>query len=154
MVVLFYGQPASGKTTLADRLVGLFGKAVVRLDGDVWREITNNKDYSDSGRRANLKSACDMARILHLQGYATIMSFVFPFNDLREYLASHTQLVQIYLTCDVDRGRNHYHVQNFEEPTLDCLRINTSDISIDECLHEIKNYIKEKTGYDTDEELG
>ena len=146
MVVLIYGQPASGKTTLADKLVQFMPKNTIRIDGDVWREVTENKDYSEEGRRRNLKGAYDMAIYLSHNGVVSLMSFVSPFQDLRQYLKSKTNLVEIYLEYNEDRGRNDYFAKNFDEPK-ECLKINTSEKSIDECLNEIRNYIKLKTNY-------
>jgi adenylate kinase family enzyme len=149
MVVLLFGQPASGKTTLADLLVPYMPRFAMRIDGDVWREITENKDYSEEGRRRNLKSAYDMAIYLERNGISSLMSFVSPFEDLRQYLSSKTNCVQIYLEYNEDRGRNNYFAKGFDEPK-DCLRINTSELSIDECLIKIREYIKQKTNYESE----
>lgn len=149
MVVLLFGQPASGKTTLADLLVPYMPRFAMRIDGDVWREITENKDYSEEGRRRNLKSAYDMAIYLERNGISSLMSFVSPFEDLRQYLSSKTNCVQIYLEYNEDRGRNNYFAKGFDEPK-DCLRINTSELSIDECVIKIREYIKQKTNYESE----
>jgi adenylylsulfate kinase-like enzyme len=149
MVVSLFGQPASGKTTRADLLVPYMPRFAMRIDGDVWREITENKDYSEEGRRRNLKSAYDMAIYLERNGISSLMSFVSPFEDLRQYLSSKTNCVQIYLEYNEDRGRNNYFAKGFDEPK-DCLRINTSELSIDECLIKIREYIKQKTNYESE----
>jgi hypothetical protein len=146
MVVLLFGQPASGKTTLADLLVPFMPPHTMRIDGDVWREITDNKDYSEEGRKRNLKGAYDMAIYLSQNGFVSLMSFVSPFEELRQYLRSKTTLIEIYLEYNEDRGRNNYFAKSFDDPQ-DCLRINTSELSIDECLIKIREYIKEKTNY-------
>ena len=150
MVILLFGQPASGKTTLADKMMRYMPKLTVRIDGDVWRDITQNKDYSDEGRRNNLKSACQMAKLLDMQGHVVLMSFVFPFEELRKYLMENTHFIQVFLSYEGDRGRNNYFVKNFEEPTEgDCLRLSTSDFSTEDCISIILKYIKDKTGYDS-----
>jgi adenylylsulfate kinase len=146
MIVLLYGQPASGKTTLADLLVPHFPPNTMRMDGDVWREITDNKDYSEEGRKRNLKGAYDMAIYLEQNGFVSLMSFVSPFEELRQYLRSKTNLIEIYLEYGEDRGRNDYFAKKFDEPK-DCLRINTSEKGVNDCVTEIRNYIKEKTNY-------
>jgi adenylylsulfate kinase-like enzyme len=146
MVVLLFGQPSSGKTTLADKLVPFMPSHTMRIDGDVWREITDNKDYSEEGRKRNLKGAYDMAIYLSQNGFVSLMSFVSPFEELRQYLRSKTTLIEIYLEYNQDRGRNDYFAKKFDDPK-DCLRINTSEKNIDECVNEIRNYIKEKTNY-------
>jgi adenylylsulfate kinase len=143
MVVLLFGQPASGKTTLADLLVKDMPSHTMRIDGDVWREITENKDYSKEGRMRNLKGAYDMAIYLSQNGFVSLMSFVSPYEELRQYLRSKTTLIEIYLEYNEDRGRNNYFAKEFDEPS-NCLKLNTSELSIDECLSKIKEYIKSK----------
>jgi adenylate kinase family enzyme len=47
MIVLLYGQPASGKTTLADAYVLKHWEkhlGIIRIDGDKWRYVKKNKD--------------------------------------------------------------------------------------------------------------
>lgn len=143
MIVLLYGQPASGKTTLADALVPFFPSNTVRIDGDVWRDITKNKDYSKEGRMRNLKGAFDMAILLERNGFVSLMSFVTPYDELRQYLKdSSDEFIEIYLSYEGDRGRTNYFANDFEEPKIDCLRIDTSKNSIDECIGKIIDYIK------------
>jgi len=150
MIILLYGQPASGKTTLADKLVPFFSSNCIRIDGDVWRDITKNKDYSKEGRIRNLKNAFDMAIFLESKGFVPLLSFVTPYEELRSYLKDNCNLIEIYLHYDsqVDRGRNNYFAIDFEVPKTDCLKIDTSENSIDECLHEIKKYINQKKDYE------
>ena len=51
MIIVLFGQPASGKTTLAEKVQReLFIKENASypiIDGDEIREIFKNKDYSD-----------------------------------------------------------------------------------------------------------
>ena len=143
MIILLYGQPCSGKSTLAD---GIYQKikesgVFIRIDGDLWREVTNNTDYSKEGRMKNLKTAFDMAIYLELLGFIPILSFVTPYKQSRKYLRKNSkQFVEIYLTYDEDRGRNNYFATDFEEPENYNLKINTSVLSIDECIQEIIQY--------------
>jgi adenylylsulfate kinase len=144
MIVLLYGQPASGKTTLADLLVPHFPPNTMRMDGDVWREITQNKDYSKEGRMRNLKSAYDMAIYLSRSGFVSLMSFVSPYEELRQYLRDNSNLIEIYLTYDNERGRTNYFAKDFDVPQKYDLHINTSELSIDECINKIIEYLKLK----------
>ena len=151
MIILFFGQPASGKTTLANayKKINLQHPdyleediRLVSIDGDRWRDITQNKDYSKEGRLRNLKGAFDMALYLEKEGYTPILSFVTPYEELREYLLNNAQkLVQIYLEYNEDRGRNKNFASDFELPSGRYLHLNTSLESIDECVHKVRQYI-------------
>ena len=148
MIVLIYGQPASGKTTLADGYVEKYWMehlGIIRIDGDKWRDITKNKDYSKEGRIKNLKGAFDMALYLDSMGYTPILSFVTPYDELRQYLKDNSNiLIEVYLEYSEDRGRTEYFAKDFEIPTIECLKMNTSELSIDECLNKISEYINSK----------
>lgn len=145
MIVLFFGQPASGKTTLAQAYIKeTISCKYVHIDGDKWRDITKNKDYSREGRNRNLKGAFDMALYLEREGYMPILSFVTPYDEYRKYLAENSnRFVEIYLfyNDNVDRGRNTYFAKDFETPSRNFLSLNTSLFSIEKCVNEIVNYI-------------
>ena len=166
MIILFFGQPASGKTTLANalkkKISDIFSHLVVKskwdlplsfkkfsshsimIDGDRWRDITKNKDYSKEGRLRNLKGAFYMALYLEKEGYIPILSFVTPYDELRQYLKDNaSNFVEIYLEYNEDRGRNKNFAQDFEVPTIDCLKLNTTKEDIEICLTKTINYIKE-----------
>ena len=151
MIILLFGQPASGKTTLADRLFTKFTKDPIfapnpiKVDGDRWRDITQNKDYSLEGRKKNIRSAFDMALYLEKEGYTPIISFVCPYDDLRQYLvgkANDTALIHLYY--NEDRGRNDRFVPEIEEHDGYFLKINTSKVGVDDSVTSIYEYIKSK----------
>jgi len=145
MIILLYGQPASGKTTLANKLLpSIFTvfNTHIMIDGDRWRDVTNNKDYSKEGRIRNLKGAFDMALYLEKEGFTPILSFVTPYQELRSYLSENAnKLYQIYLKYSEDRGRNMKFANDFEEGQCDLI-LDTSAYSIDECISKIKEIIK------------
>jgi adenylylsulfate kinase-like enzyme len=146
MIILLYGQPASGKTTLSNELMKNYEKKdAIQIDGDKWRDVTKNKDYSKEGRNRNLKGAFDMALYLEREGYIPILSFVTPYEEYRKYLLDNSaQLFEIYLFYneDIDRGRNGYFAKDFETPRRNFLSLNTSVFSVEQCVNEILNYIK------------
>jgi adenylylsulfate kinase len=148
MIILFFGQPAAGKTTLANRLYEeIWGNScagAIRIDGDKWRDITKNKDYSKEGRIRNLKGAFDMALYLEKDDYIPILSFVTPYEELRTYLRENAKnLVEIYLEYSEDRGRNGNFAKDFEKPIGNYLSIDTSAESIDDCTNKVMNYLFE-----------
>jgi len=146
MIILFFGQPGSGKTTLASELTKTFNTGcsprykTTWIDGDKWRQITRNKNYSREGRMLNLRGAFDMAINLEKEDHLVILSFVTPYQQLRKYLKENSQrLIQIYLTYDEDRGKNKFFVPDCEAAQDPTLIINTSTRSISESIEDIKS---------------
>lgn len=144
MIVLLFGQPASGKTTLANAFINemeLKGskEKFVKIDGDRWREVSNNKDYSKEGRMANLKSAFTMAKYLDNEGFTPVLSFVTPYQELRNYLSEGNEVLMIYLTylhLVENRGRNGNFANDFEIPN-NYLHIDTSLTKVLDCVNLI-----------------
>ena len=147
MVVVLFGQPHSGKTTLANKLNEYFDSYTTEyIDGDQLREIFQNKDFSREGRLKNLQKASDIAAYLDWNNKDVIVSVVYPYKEARDYLNSLVPDVKwIYLHYAGERGREAFHVKDFE---LDLLKENvwtlkTSELSIEECINQIKTYINE-----------
>lgn len=131
-IFYFIGQPGSGKTTIAKKLVEYLDDLTYHIDGDDIREIFNNKDYSEDGRRKNIQRAQDIARFLSRKDTTVVISLVSPYKDLRDELKKDSLVVEIYLHTTEDRGRNHYHVENFQPPTENYIDIDTTNKSENE----------------------
>jgi adenylylsulfate kinase-like enzyme len=140
MITVLFGQPHSGKTTLANQL-----KADYYIDGDHLRSMFKNKDYSKQGRINNLNKASDIATYLHYNGQDIVLSLVYPYKEARDYLNSLVADVKwIYLVYELDRGREQFHVNDFDRPeNSEALYLNTEWLSEEECINEIKKYINE-----------
>jgi adenylylsulfate kinase-like enzyme len=144
MITVLFGQPGSGKTTLANKLGADF-----YIDGDHLRNMFKNKDYSKQGRINNLNRASDIATYLHYNGNNVVLSLVYPYKEAREYLNSLTNDVKwiflLYENVDgQERGREQFHVNDFEYPTVaEALYLNTTWLTEEECIDEIKKYINE-----------
>ena len=144
MIIVLFGQPNSGKSTLAKRLVQ---DQDWNIDGDELRAIFKNKDYSRKGRLSNLKTASDVAHYMHsIGGGNVVLSLVYPFKEAREYLNSISDDVKwIYLTYEGERGRESFHLKDFEPPIDEqVLHLNTSELTINQCVESIKAYINEE----------
>jgi predicted kinase len=144
MIIVLFGQPNSGKSTIANELISDH-IGLINIDGDKMRELFSNKDYSREGRIKNLNRASDIAVFLDNLGDDVVLSLVYPYKESRDHLNSLCKDVKwIHLTYEGARGRENYHVSDFDVPGEDenVLNINTSKSSVTDCLHEIKKYAK------------
>jgi adenylylsulfate kinase len=144
MIYYLIGQPHAGKTTLSKLLKQhLYPQNIIQIDGDEIRDIFQNKDYSEQGRRKNIQRAQDIAKFLNAKGFDVIMSLVSPYKDLRDELKLTSNVTEVYIhTTDV-RGRESFHVENYEKPTEDYISIDTSGVSEFTSLGELITKIGE-----------
>jgi adenylylsulfate kinase-like enzyme len=85
MIYWLTGQPGAGKTTLVKMLhTHLYPMKPMIVDGDDIREIFNNKDYSEVGRRKNVELAQHLAHFIHNKGGVALVSLVSPYKDQRD----------------------------------------------------------------------
>jgi gluconate kinase len=141
MIIVLFGQPHSGKSTIAN------GFDAHNIDGDKLRDLFSNKDYSREGRIKNLNRASDIACYINSTGMPVVLSMVYPYKEARDYLNSLVPDVKwIYLTYTKPRGRENFHVADFEEPELEnFMQINTDNLTIDQTITIIQNYVAEKS---------
>ena len=137
MIIVLFGQPGSGKTTIAQNFIA---NGFHHIDGDILREIFKNKDYSKEGRLKNLNRASDIAVYMDSIANNVILSVVYPYEEARQYLRKLKKAKWIYLIYEEDRGKNNFKVADFDLPNMDDvdLIINTSYNSIQECVEQIK----------------
>ena len=130
------GQPGSGKTTLAKYLCEHILGNVHHIDGDDLRNLTQNKDYSENGRRANVELAQTMARLSFNDGKNVVMSIVSPFKDLRDKFKDEFKddVIEIFVHTTDIRGREHFHVENYQIPTENYIDIDTTNKSISQSV--------------------
>jgi adenylylsulfate kinase-like enzyme len=139
MIYWFTGQPGSGKTTLANKLVEYFTNNytfVHHIDGDDLRDIFNNQDYSEWGRRKNVERAQDIALYLNSKSNV-VVSLVSPFKDQREMFKDKVKVKEIYIHTTDKRGRENYHVLDYQPPISNFIDIDTTDKTIMESFNEI-----------------
>jgi hypothetical protein len=150
MIVILFGQPHSGKTTLAEKLEEKLIDSEI-IDGDKFRETFKNKDYSKEGRIKNLTKACDIGYYMHnsLLKSNIIYSMVFPYKEVRDYLRElYPKAHFFYLMYQDPRGREDFHVKDFEAPLASegVTILNTDTNSIDECIDYITDVLWKKNG--------
>jgi adenylylsulfate kinase len=132
MIYWFTGQPGHGKTVLAKMLKEYIenkysDKKVFHIDGDDLREILVNKDYSRQGRENNIRTAQNISLYLNNKGYDVVVSLVAPYKELREEFKSRADVREIYVHTTEIRGREQFHVQDYEMPTENFIDLDTTD---------------------------
>ena len=138
------GQPASGKTTLANLLLDHFrenGKEndFFNIDGDDLRNLFQNKDYSRKGRFANIRLGMSIAAYLINKNQTPIISLVSPYRELREEFKSKYKVLEVYLFTTEIRGRENYFVKDYEKPLKNFIEVDTTHQTEEESLNEILN---------------
>ena len=136
MIIWFTGQPGSGKTTLGKGLVSKM-KDVFHIDGDDLRGLSANADYSEEGRISNIRTAQSIAMYLDNKGQNVVVSVVAPYRWLREEFKERHNVNEVYVHTTAIRGREHYFAEDYEKPEKNYLDIDTTDISVEDCLDKI-----------------
>jgi adenylylsulfate kinase-like enzyme len=139
MIYWFTGQPGAGKTTLAQYMNKHVLTNGIHVDGDDIREIFNNKDYTEKGRLKNIELAQHLAHFLHNKGFNVSVSLVSPYREQREQFKQllGDRLIEIYVHTNEIRGREQYHVENYEAPLKNYVDIDTTDQSINQSIAKI-----------------
>lgn len=142
MIYWLTGQPGSGKTTIALELMKtLSPTSTTHIDGDDLRDIFQNKDYSETGRRRNIERAQDIALFLHRKGHTVLVSLVSPYKDQRDTFKKLADVTEVYVHTSEIRGRENFHVSNYEPPTENFIDIDTTTDSVEESSNKLLNII-------------
>jgi adenylylsulfate kinase-like enzyme len=150
MIYWFTGQPAAGKTVLGKKLHKFlqtekrnWRKSVFHVDGDHLREIYQNKDYSERGRRLNITNAQALVEYLHKCECDVVVSLVAPYLDLRESFKDkfRDDIVEIYVHTTQSRERDHFHVANYEPPQINFIDVDTTRDSPDNSFSKLINHL-------------
>ena len=142
MIYWFTGQPAHGKTVLANMLKkekpGAF-----RIDGDDMRELFSNKDYSINGRVINVGTAQRIAQYLNNQGKDVIVSLVAPYIDQREDFKTlmGDQMVEFYVHTSEPRERDHFKAIAYTAPQDNFIDIDTTEDTPEQSFEKVLDAI-------------
>ncbi len=144
MIIWLTGQPGSGKTTICEEILRLRDHRVFHIDGDDLRDLFENKDYSETGRRKNIELAQQIAQYLHNQGKDVLVSLVSPYKDQRDRFKEKMgeNLVEVFLHTTEIRGREDFFVKEYEKPTERYLSINTTNETVEESTKKVIEYAK------------
>jgi ABC-type cobalamin/Fe3+-siderophores transport system ATPase subunit len=107
VIVLIFGMPGSGKTTLANdlaRMLRMSGHSVVQLNGDdVRAELNSDLTFSEPDRITHAWRMGAMARLLDMQGHIVLADFICPTPLTREAFGR----VDLYVWMDRVRACNY-----------------------------------------------
>jgi len=171
--IWLFGKPASGKTTLADRLWGRLNilgyEKVERLDGDIVRgALTRDLGFSLEDRFENVRRVAWVAKKLVENGIVVIASFITPLKAMRFFLKRyipHCILIEIDASIEECMSRDPKKLyqsalegeikeftgltQAYEEGGA--YLINTENEKIEDCVEHILDIIGyEVSGIDSD----
>ena len=149
MIYWFTGQPGHGKTVLCNHLKEYmevnqsWRKPIMHIDGDDLRGIFNNQDYSKEGRIKNITFAQGLAKFLNRKGFTVLVSLVAPYREVRESFKEDMgdEMVELYVHTTESRERDHFHVQDYEEPLENFVDVDTTEDSPEASLVYILNQL-------------
>lgn len=162
----FTGIPASGKTTLGDKIADRLrpmGLKIQTLDGDETRRyLSPDLGFSREDRRAHLYKVVYLTRMLNLQGVNVLVSSVSPYLEDRKYAKQMIdEFIEIYVDCPVEvciqrdpKGLYRRAIDGqisgvtgfdapYEVPENPDLVISTNYFEPDVCIEKIVNYLTE-----------
>jgi adenylylsulfate kinase len=166
VVIWFTGLPCSGKTTLANNLQSyLFSNQflVCVLDGDLVRKgLNSDLDFSEKGRKENIRRISEVSKLFSNTGIITIVSTISPFckdrSTARNILGTE-RFVEVYLDCPIDECekrdvKGHYKlarknkIPNFtgvsspyEHPINPDIHIKTDILDLQACTDKITKFL-------------
>lgn len=145
-IIWLTGQPGSGKSELAKLLYKHYNKTqpCIVIDGDDLRNKTGNFDYSKEGRNTNITNAQLLARFMYHSGYTVIVALVAPYLKLREQFKQEfaENIYEVYLHCSDVRGKEDYHVANYEQPQNKFLDLDTTTDNPKQSAKKILQYVE------------
>tara|TARA_Y100000114_G_scaffold153846_1_gene174676 strand:+ start:4654 stop:5106 length:453 start_codon:yes stop_codon:yes gene_type:complete len=149
MIYWFTGQPAQGKSILSGKLWRYLNNNYPKtrhfvIDGDDLRNLLDNKDYSEQGRRTNMKVAQGIASYLNDKHFDVLVALVSPYRDLREDFKSRwgNQIREIYVHSNRKTERDKYRVPNYQKPLDNYISIDTSKDSVEESFKKLKKELE------------
>jgi adenylylsulfate kinase-like enzyme len=63
------------------------------------------------------------------KGYDVVVSLVSPYRDQREEFKDKSEAVEIYVHTTEERGRESFHVSDYEKPEENFVDVDTTNVS-------------------------
>jgi len=136
MIIWLTGQPGCGKTTIANALID-DNPLWFNIDGDDLREVMPNPGYDKWGRKTNIDRAQAIAAYLDSQGYHVVVSVVAPYREQRDEFKKSHDVLEVFLHTTEERGREKYHVHDYEPPSSNFVAIDTGCTTVDEAVRTV-----------------
>lgn len=144
MIIWLTGQPGSGKTTIAKEILRIKDSSEwFHIDGDDIRELFDNKDYSEQGRKKNIELAQQLTYYLHKKGKNVVVSLVSPYKDQRDQFKMKIgdYIVEAYVHTSEIRGRENFFVKEYQPPTDWFVDVCTDKQTVENCATRILSYV-------------
>ncbi len=165
-VLWFTGLSGSGKSTVSERVYPVLkerGYRVEHLDGDAIRDIFPKTGFSKEDRNAHIKRVGYLASRLQAHGVFVIGSFISPYKESRDFVRNLCEdFVEIYISTPLEecerrdvkglyeKARSGEITQftgiddPYEAPENPELEIDTTNISVDEAVEKVIQYLEER----------
>ena len=165
-VIWMTGLSGSGKTTIAkgvERYLHSQGIVNQLLDGDNIRVgISNNLSFSSEDRSENIRRISEVSKLFMNCGVVTLNCFVSPTIEIRNIakeIIGAENFIEVYInasveTCEDRDVKGLYQKARkgeikdftgisapFETPENPEIEINTSELSIDESVQKVLDYV-------------
>lgn len=112
-LIWFTGLSGSGKSTIASRLEEeLFNRGyhTYILDGDNVRSgLNSDLDFTDYGRKENIRRIGEVANLFVDAGIAVLASFISPFREEREFVRNTvgaSNFFEVFVDCPLEECEN------------------------------------------------
>jgi len=167
----FTGLSGSGKSTIAvalEKTLLDMGKLSYRLDGDNIRlGINQNLGFSAEDRKENIRRVGEVSKLFVDSGVIVLSSFISPYeedrNDVRKlHEDAGMDFIEVFVDCSLDEAEKRDpkglykkaragEIKNFtgiddpyEAPKKPELHLKTDQMSLEEEVQEILDYLRSK----------
>lgn len=169
VIIWFTGLSGAGKSSLSHALEDVLHKKEVRtyvLDGDnIRRGLCNDLGFSDSDRTENIRRIGEVSKLMMEAGVIVLTAFISPFIKDRKIvreLVAEGEFIEAYCAANLDvcESRDPKGLYKkaragdipdftgisspYEAPENAEVVLNTAENSIEECVGELIQYLKEK----------